>query len=148
MIIGEIVKKSIENSEYSTEYVAQQIGMSFTNLYRLFKKDSWETKYLIQIAELLKLPLAHFLPQLDKTDKIFQNINQEGFGNAAGSNFKQKIMGSSNQGTANESSDLNIDQIVANLKICETEKAGLLEQLKLKDQLLAAKEELINQLKK
>ncbi|RDC63315.1 hypothetical protein [Adhaeribacter pallidiroseus] len=40
------------------------------------------------------------------------------------------------------------DEIIANLKICESEKAGLQEQLRLKDQLLAMKDELINQLRK
>jgi len=94
MLLGQKVKEAIEYSEFSTEDVAAYIGISHTNLYRIYKKDSFEVKYLIKIAEKLNLPLGYFL-----NDETIGAITQSGSSNQVqqatnvGSNHQQISMG-------------------------------------------------------
>lgn len=76
MILGTQVKKAIEDSEFSTEEVADYIGMSAVNFYKIYKKESFKIKYLITIAEKLNLPLGHFLNK-----ETIGAITQGGSGN-------------------------------------------------------------------
>jgi DNA-binding Xre family transcriptional regulator len=65
MLIGEKIKRAIDKSDYDPNKVAAAISMSTANLYRIFKRDSVETKYLEKICHLLKLPIVFFLEQGD-----------------------------------------------------------------------------------
>lgn len=58
--IGETVKKFIEDSKFSVNDIAEKIGTSNQNLYKILKKDSIETKYLEQIADVLQINIINF----------------------------------------------------------------------------------------
>lgn len=63
MLIGERIKKAIEKSGWDPNKVAAAINMSTANLYRIFKRDSVETKYLQKLSDLLGVPLSYFMDE-------------------------------------------------------------------------------------
>ena len=136
MILGAKLKLAIEQSQFSTEDVAEKIEMSAANLYKLYKKDSFEIKYLYQIAEVLNLPLEHFLYDQVAEERASYNTVQGGIGNQAGNNNKQKIMPSVHPDTATESSQSKIDRLTYELILCRNDKTSLEEKLKLKDEII------------
>jgi len=132
MLLGEKVKIAINEAGLTTEDVAYKIDMSSNNLYRLYKKDSFEIKYLIKIAEIVKKPLNYFIDEYPK----YANINQSGIGNQAGNNIKQKITGFGIQGTAAGTSEINIEKVLHELQLCKNDNAHLQKQIALKDRLI------------
>jgi hypothetical protein len=60
MLVGEKIKKAIDRTGWDPVKVAGAINMSTANLYRIFKRDSVETKYLVRLSDLLHLPLSYF----------------------------------------------------------------------------------------
>lgn len=69
MKIGEKIKIEIKNSGKSVDEVAQFIGMSNQNLYRIFKKDSVETIYLQKICDFLKINIHSFFEEYNQFEK-------------------------------------------------------------------------------
>ncbi|MES2387527.1 MAG: helix-turn-helix transcriptional regulator [Bacteroidota bacterium] len=67
MLLGEKIKKSIDKSGLDPNQVAAFINMSTANLYRIFKRDSVETKYLMKLGELLGVSPSFFLDSEDTT---------------------------------------------------------------------------------
>lgn len=124
MILGERLKQAIESSGFSNELIASKIGMSATNLYRLFKKETFEIKYLVQIAEFLQLPLSYFL-----NDETLQTLTLSGSGNMVQQahqvkkNHQQISMGGADE--------------------CQQQLQTLQEKYELQQQLLAEKERTI-----
>jgi transcriptional regulator with XRE-family HTH domain len=90
MLLGEKIKEAIQKSGFKTEEVAEHIGISYHNLYRLYKKDSFEVKYLLKIAEKLELPLGYFLNDETIGSILHSNSGQANYANQVGSN-KQSI---------------------------------------------------------
>lgn len=103
------------------------MGVSETNLYRLFKKDSFEVSYLRKAAELLKLPMSFFLEEPGAI-----NASQTGSFNQAGNNLNQKVK-------VGKGAD-SIQEIAAELATCRRELA-------LTQALVAAKDETITLLR-
>lgn len=60
-MIGEKIKKAIEESGIAIRQFAIKIGMSEQNLHKTFKRDSVETKTLQKICEALNLSYSYFL---------------------------------------------------------------------------------------
>jgi hypothetical protein len=58
--IGESIKAAIENSPFSVSEVAIAINTTSQNLYKLFKKDNVDTKYLVEIARVIDIPVSSF----------------------------------------------------------------------------------------
>ncbi len=77
-MIGEKIKKAISKSDYTPEQVAAHAEMSVTNLYKIYKRDSIESRYLVKIAQILELPYSYFL---DEDADLSQS--------ASGSNIQQ-----------------------------------------------------------
>lgn len=63
MNIGHRIKLAIEERGMEPNRVAVAIQMSTANLYRIFKRDSVETKYLVRLCELLELPMSYFFDE-------------------------------------------------------------------------------------
>ena len=61
MLLGQKIKKSIDKSGLDPNQVAAFINMSTANLYRIFTRDSVETKYLVKLGELLGVGPSFFL---------------------------------------------------------------------------------------
>lgn len=61
MLLGQKIKKAIDKSGLDPNQVAAFINMSTANLYRIFKRDSVETKYLVKLGELLGVGPSFFL---------------------------------------------------------------------------------------
>lgn len=61
-MVGKKIKHQISISGLSVSEVAEQLHISPQNLYKIFKKESVESKYLIKLAELLKIPISNFFP--------------------------------------------------------------------------------------
>jgi transcriptional regulator with XRE-family HTH domain len=80
--MGEIIKEVIKESKYSVNDIAKKLGVTPQNLYRIFKKDSLETKYLEQLAEVLEIEIIDFFikPYLRKENKdVESNWNNPDF---------------------------------------------------------------------
>jgi len=58
--IGEIIKELIQTSKYSVKEISEKMGVSSPNMYRLFERDSVETKYLVQLSEIFGISITYF----------------------------------------------------------------------------------------
>jgi transcriptional regulator with XRE-family HTH domain len=134
MQIGEKIKQAIENSRFSGAEVADHAEMSKENLYKIYKSDSVQSRYLVKIAEKLGLPVLYFLDE--NATVLPAGITMHSGGNTAGGNVDSKIMagGIYNEGISGQPT--NITEIEAKLKVCEAEKAGLERILVMKDKFI------------
>ena len=122
-MLGQKLQASLKNANISTAEAAAYIGVSEANLYKLFKKDSFEVAYLRKAAELLKLPISSFL-QEEKLESDSQI-----------SNPAPKSSGNSPKGKA-DNPPVPQQDLVAALAACQRELA-------LANALVAAKDETI-----
>jgi transcriptional regulator with XRE-family HTH domain len=60
MILGEKIKSLIKSRGYSATQMADKIGITNPYMYKIFKMESVDTKYLNKIAEVLDLPVTIF----------------------------------------------------------------------------------------
>jgi hypothetical protein len=75
MLLGQKIKKSIDKSGLDPNQVAAFINMSTANLYRIFKRDSVETKYLVKLGELLGVsPSFFFEDSGDSAEYRFEEL--------------------------------------------------------------------------
>ena len=61
-MIGKQLKKVINESEVSVKEIADKLDLTPQSLYKMFKKESVESKYLEKIADILNLPMSVFFP--------------------------------------------------------------------------------------
>lgn len=54
MHIGEAIRKELERQEKTVVWLAEQIPCHRTNVYRIFEKDSIDTRILMRISSILK----------------------------------------------------------------------------------------------
>jgi transcriptional regulator with XRE-family HTH domain len=59
-MIGEKIKNLVKSSSKPKEDVASFIGVSVSNLYELYKKNSVETKYVEKLSEFFDVPIMYF----------------------------------------------------------------------------------------
>lgn len=85
-MLGQILQKALRDANLSASDAADYMGISEGNLYRLFKKDSFEVAYLKKAAELLKLPVSYFFEENPQPIS-----SQIGDFNQAGNNLSQKV---------------------------------------------------------
>lgn len=130
MILGERIKKAIEAKGLSPDEVAVHAGMAVSNIYKIFKRESVESKYLEKIAEMLEIPVGALFD-----DQFIGAITQSGIGNAGGNINKQKIMAGKDQ-SADTAPNHKIVKLQHDLALCETEKASMEEKLMLKDEII------------
>jgi transcriptional regulator with XRE-family HTH domain len=62
-MLGKKLQAALKSASVSTADAATYIGVSEANLYKLFKKDSFEVAYLIKAATLLHLPVSYFFDE-------------------------------------------------------------------------------------
>jgi transcriptional regulator with XRE-family HTH domain len=73
MIIGERIKQMVRVSEFSAAQMAEKIGITNPYMYKIFKMESVDTKYLNKIAEILKVPVTDFF----KEERLESNANPD-----------------------------------------------------------------------
>lgn len=59
-MIGEKIKNLVKSGSKPKEDVASFIGVSVSNLYELYKKNSVETKYVEKLSEFFDVPIMYF----------------------------------------------------------------------------------------
>jgi len=57
-MIGENIKQLIHQKGITVDFLAENLGVSIQNIYKMFKRDSIESKHLIRISELLDIPIG------------------------------------------------------------------------------------------
>jgi len=74
--IGKRIKELVNNSTYSVKDIADKMGTSYQNVYRIFGKESVETKFLFSLAELLEIPVSYFFQEhvVADTKKMLETI--------------------------------------------------------------------------
>ena len=75
--IGKKIKALIDESKLSAADVALIMRTSSQNLYRLFSRESVETKYLFQIAEIIDVPVTAFFEDQIEKGNLGQLLNQK-----------------------------------------------------------------------
>ncbi|PSR53880.1 hypothetical protein AHMF7605_10305 [Adhaeribacter arboris] len=147
MLLGLKIKKAIEDARTSPEQVAAHAEMSLTNLYKIYKRDSIDSKYLVKIAEATNKSVDFFLYDDDEP----RSGNQvRGIGNAIGAITNQKINtgpGKKDVDTAVEESVI-INQLTQQLEACADKVKSLQNEIALKDQIINLKDQLLEQAKK
>jgi len=69
-MLGENLKKAISRSKLTNEEFSEMMGISKGNLYNLFKKDTFEVKYVRRASEILGIPISNIL---DYTDTVYSD---------------------------------------------------------------------------
>ena len=133
-MLGEKLQQALKNANVAVSDAAIHIGISEANLYKLFKKDSFEVAYLRKASNLLNLPLSYFLEEGNHS----QLNTQIGDNNQAGTGNIQKIR-TSTKAPAHE--------LAIQLDSCLRDVESLKNQLALANALVAAKDETITLLR-
>lgn len=68
-MIGKKIKSFIDASGLKYFEVAKKLDISYQNLNRILNKESIETRYLFQFAEILEIPVTAFFEA--ESDKMF-----------------------------------------------------------------------------
>jgi transcriptional regulator with XRE-family HTH domain len=89
LMLGQILQKALKDANVSASDAADYMGISEGNLYRLFKKDSFEVAYLKKAADLLKLPVSYFFGEA--VSNMPGPTTQTGDFNQAGTGNRQKV---------------------------------------------------------
>jgi transcriptional regulator with XRE-family HTH domain len=125
-MLGQRLQTALKSAGISAADAASYIGISEANLYKLFKKDTFEVAYLRKAAELLKISVASLLDEYPQTGN-----SQIGDFNQAGNSNTQKVKVDKGQPQ---------QDLAAALAACQRELA-------LANALVAAKEETITLLR-
>lgn len=88
-MLGQILQKALKDANVSASDAADFMGISEGNLYRLFKKDSFEVAYLKKAADLLKIPISYFFGE--EVSNMSVSATQTGDFNQAGNGNSQKV---------------------------------------------------------
>jgi len=70
-MLGENVKKIIKQKGMSIYDIAFQMNTTNQNLYRILQKDSIDSKYLVQIASILKIPIGMFFGEIQSNPDYY-----------------------------------------------------------------------------
>ncbi len=62
--IGNNVKRIISESKYSSKEIAEKIGVSYQYLYKIYNNKNVDSEYLIQLAQILDVPISVFFGEL------------------------------------------------------------------------------------
>lgn len=124
MLLGQKLKNAISESEFTTDEVADFIGITPNNLYRLYKKESFEVKYLLKAAEKLNKPLGYFL-----NDETIGAIIQSSSGNM--------VQQAARVGSNHQSINAGTEECQEKLEACKRENALLEKAIADKDMIIA-----------
>lgn len=133
-MLGQILQKALKEAGITPADAASHIGVSETNLYRLFKKDSFEVSYLKKAAALLNLPLSYFLGE---SAPNVVSATQTGDFNQAGNNNTQMVKGGK----------VPVQDLASELDLCHRDNEALKRELALANALVASKDETITLLR-
>ena len=131
-MLGRKLQTALKSANISAADAAAHIGISEANLYKLFKKDSFEVAYLIKSTELLNLPVSYFFDE----HSDLQN-SQIGEFNQAGNSNTHKV----------KVTKAPAHELAQQLDICQRDNESLKSQLALANALVAAKDETITLLR-
>ena len=94
MNIKERIKEIIDKKGITIRELASKINMSEQNLYKCFRRNSIELKYLEQMSEFLEIPLSYFFNENEtiSSNKLEGNKNITLQNNNLGDNNKVSIM--------------------------------------------------------
>jgi hypothetical protein len=120
MILGELIKREIEAAKADPNKVAAYADMSTANLYRIYKKDSCESKYLVKIAEYLKIPVARFFPN-DLSASNHSVTGDYSFNLQNTGHLKNRDLSN----THTPASAQTPDNVITQLEVCKKEVEGL-----------------------
>ncbi|WP_266362085.1 helix-turn-helix domain-containing protein [Tellurirhabdus rosea] len=77
MKIGERIREAVENQWTGTaDELAAACEMSVSTLYYLYKKDSVDTKHLMNLSKVLNVPVSYFLgEESEKNTYPFRQVS-------------------------------------------------------------------------
>ena len=131
-MLGQKLQNAIKSAGVTAAEAASHIGVSEANLYKLYKKSSFEVSYLLKAAEFLKLPVSYFLGE----ESLPANY-QVGEFNQAGTNLTQKVKTAK---SSPQSQTTELDQ-------CQRDLESLKRELEVTRALVASKDETITLLR-
>lgn len=66
--VGSRIKELIINSNLSVKEISEKLGISSPNIYRLYERDSVETRYLVKLSEIFNIPISYFFGDVDSRE--------------------------------------------------------------------------------
>jgi transcriptional regulator with XRE-family HTH domain len=137
--LGERAKNLIDKSNLSLIQISKELGTSPQNLYKTLSKENFDTKYILKLSTILKIPIVSFFyndPLLMKLQE--ENHNYEFYIFELKSSLEQK--------------EKIIRELENKLKKGSTEKDNeyttfLKEKISDKDKIILSKEEIIDLIK-
>jgi transcriptional regulator with XRE-family HTH domain len=125
-MLGQTLQKALKSAGISAADAAAYIGISEANLYKLFKKDSFEVAYLRKAAEMLGTTVSMLLGEGG------HSINSQiGDSNQSGSGNNQKVTGNNSPSISGNNSTikLTIDDCKQQLLLAQRDVESLKSQL-------------------
>jgi len=76
--IGTKIKDLINSSNLSVKEVSEKMGISPPNIYRIYERESVETKYLVKLTEIFGIPISYFFDDVDskKLESEISNLKK------------------------------------------------------------------------
>jgi transcriptional regulator with XRE-family HTH domain len=68
--VGKKMKMFSEQSTLSIGEIAQKMGTTYQNLYKIFGKESIDSRHLINLSKVLGIPVSHFFEEESRDDLI------------------------------------------------------------------------------
>jgi len=76
-MIGNKIKSLIEQSPLTFSEVAEALNMTYVNLFRIFNKESVETKHLEAIAKIINVPITAFFNEASENDSLLSDLQEK-----------------------------------------------------------------------
>lgn len=79
--IGKRIMELVAGSKYTVKQVAKHLGISPSNIYRFYERESVESKYLVSLAQMFEIPVSYFFQEhvVADTKKMFETIVKDAY---------------------------------------------------------------------
>jgi hypothetical protein len=153
MNLGERIKAEIDHSGLDYAFIAAELEMSVQNLYKIFKKNSCETKYLVSLCRMLNKPITVFfedieLPKQERAAFVDDNNLAEGTSNIDNDLSTDRVMQASlKQVVTKQNVDTKFLKLTTGLMMCNEKVKALEKRIADKDEIISHQKEIIELLR-
>jgi hypothetical protein len=153
MSLGERIRAEIDHSGLDYTFIAAELEMSVQNLYKIFKKNSCETKYLVSLSRMLNKPITVFFEDIELPKQEAPNAldNMKVAERASDINNDCSIdrveQTSFKQGAVKQNGEAKYLKLTTGLMLCNEKVKALEKRIADKDEIISHQKEIIELLR-
>ena len=132
---GELIRETLQSTNYSIRFLASELGYTDVHLYRIFHKEDVNTEILRKVCRLTQIELSALLlrPQLSIHVKSGSITYSDNHASSDGGNLIQQV------GVSN----LEAGQLQATIDLLNVKIKSLEKELEMKEEIIRMKDEII-----